>query len=86
VLEPHGEYNPSKEFTISAVSSIEKLTHKKVNNIDVIEISIVGNQHYLLAFNSADKIKAKQLNSFSHNGENYKFNGRFKLFTINSSH
>ena len=86
VLEPHGEYNPSKEFTISAVSSIEKLTHKKVNNIDVIEISIVGNQHYLLAFNSADKIKAKQLNSFSHNGENYKFNGRFKMFTLNSSH
>ena len=84
VLEPHGEYNPSKEFTISAVSSIEKLTHNKVDNIDVIEISLVGNQHYVLAFNSADTFKAKQLNSFIHNGEKYQFNGRFKLFTITS--
>ena len=84
VLEPHGEYNPSKEFTISAVSSIEKLTHKKVDNIDVIEISLVGNQHYVLAFNSAKSIKAKELNSFAHNGKNYQFNGRFKLFTLTS--
>jgi hypothetical protein len=82
VLEPHGEYNPSKEFTISAVSSIVKLTHKKVDNIDVIEISLVGNQHYVLAFNSAKSIKENKLNSFAHNGESYQFNGRFKLFTI----
>ncbi|ASP48646.1 alginate lyase [Cognaticolwellia beringensis] len=82
VLEPHGEYNPSKEFTISAVSSIENLSHQKVNNIDVVEINFVGNQRYLLAFNSANNIEKEQSNSFSVNGINYKFEGRFKLFSI----
>ena len=82
MLEPHGEYNPSKEFTISAVSSIENLSHQKVNNIDVVEISFVGNQRYLLAFNSANNIEKEQSNSFSVNGINYKFEGRFKLFSI----
>ena len=82
VLEPHGEYNPSKEFTISAVSKVQQLTHKKINNIDLVEIILSGNKHYLLAFNATDKIKNKQLNTFSFNGSKYQFDGRFKLFNI----
>lgn len=82
VLEPHGEYNPSKEFTISAVSKVEKLSHKKIKNIDVVEISLEGNQRYLLAFNSAKNIKSNQSNSFIFNGSTYQFDGRFKLFKI----
>jgi len=82
VLEPHGEYNPSKEFTIAAVSKVQKLSHEKINNIDLVEIILSGNKQYLFAFNSAEKIKNNQLNTFSFNGSKYQFDGRFKLFNI----
>lgn len=82
VLEPHGEYNPSKEFTISAVSKIRNLSHRRYNNIDVVEISITGDKYYLLAFNSAKNINNRQSNTFSSNGIKYQFDGRFKLFKI----
>ena len=82
VLEPHGEYNPSKEFTVAAVSKVQQLTHQKINNIDLVEIILSGNKHYLLAFNSTDEIKSNQLNTFSFNGSKYQFDGRFKLFNI----
>ncbi len=82
VLEPHGEYNPSKEFTVSAVSKIQKLSHHKAENIDVVEILFEGNISYLLAFNSAENIKSNQSNSFIFNGSTYQFDGRFKLFKI----
>ena len=82
VLEPHGEYNPSKEFTVSAVSKVQKLLHQKIKNIDVVAISLEGNKRYLLAFNSAENIKSNQSNTFSFNGSTYQFDGRFKLFEI----
>ena len=82
VLEPHGEYNPSKEFTVSAVSQVEKLSHQKINNIDLVEIILGANKRYLLAVNTADKIKDNQLNTFSFNGSKYHFDSRFKLFDI----
>lgn len=82
VLEPHGEYNPSKEFTISAVSSVEKLAHSKVKNIDVVEIGFSSGQRYLLAFNTDDNVTRHQTNNFSFNGSRYKFEGRFKFFEV----
>ena len=66
----------------SAVSKVQQLTHTKINNIDLVEIILSGNKHYLLAFNAADKIKNNQLNTFSFNGSKYQFDGRFKLFNI----
>jgi len=91
VLEPHGEYNPSKEFTVAAVSKVQKLSHQKDNNIDVVGISLAGGKHYLLAFNSNEKVsesenktKNNQLNKFSFNGSKYQFTGRFKFFEIDT--
>ena len=84
VLEPHGEYNPSKEFTVSAVSEVKKLSHQKINNIDVVELAVTSGQRYVLAFNAAKNFKGKQSNSFVFNGAKYRFNGRFKLFEINN--
>ena len=82
VLEPHGEYNPSKEFTVSAVSSVKNLSHQKINNIDVVELVVSGEQRYLLAFNASQNIAGNQLSTFSFNGSKYHFDGRFKLFDI----
>jgi len=83
VLEPHGEYNPSKEFTLAAVSKIQALSHQKISNIDVVEISFLDGKHYVLAFNAAKDIDTNQLNQFSFNGFKHQFNGRFKLFEVN---
>jgi len=82
VLEPHGEYNPSKEFTVSAVSKIETLSHQNNNNIDVVELGVTGGKRYLLAFNTAQSLKGNQVNNFEFNDTKYDFNGRFKLFEI----
>ncbi|WP_252738789.1 heparinase II/III family protein [Colwellia sp. D2M02] len=82
VLEPHGEYNPSKEFTTSAVSSIEQLAHHKDKHIDIIEIKLAGGKRYLLAFNATEKVNANQINTFLFNGAKYQFDGRYKLFNI----
>jgi hypothetical protein len=82
VLEPHGEYNPSKEFTVAAVSKLKNLSHKKVNEIDVVEVKFIYGKHYLIAITSTKKINNKQVNTFSFNGSKYQFDGRFKLFEI----
>ncbi len=82
VLEPHGEFNPSKEFTVSAVSSVKQLSHQKDNSIDIVELALTNGGRYLLAFNNAQGTKKNQLNTFSFNGSNYQFEGRFKLFDI----
>ncbi|MCJ8318594.1 MAG: heparinase II/III family protein [Colwellia sp.] len=83
VLEPHGEYNPSKEYTINAVSKVQKLIHKKENNIDVVEITFIDDRQYLLAFISSENNQANQENKFSFNGSKYQFNGRFMFLEIN---
>ncbi len=82
VLEPHGEYNPSKEFTLAAVSKIQALSHHKINYIDVVEIKFIDGKRYLLAFTATKDIETNQLNQFSFNGFKHQFNGSFKLFEI----
>ncbi|WP_189378848.1 heparinase II/III domain-containing protein [Thalassotalea profundi] len=82
LIEPHGEYNPSKEFTLEAVSKVNKLSHQKIENIDVIEITLTNNKRYILAYNAQQNIKDKHVNRFSFNGSTYQFDGRFKLFDI----
>lgn len=82
VFEPHGEYNPSKEYTLSAVSRIKHLSHQNHGDIDVVEIGFIDQKRYLLAFNSAGKIPKNKLNKFSFNGSQYQFHGRFKLLSV----
>lgn len=84
VLEPHGEYNPAKEFTLSAVSDVKKLSHQKINNIDVVELVLTSGQSYLFAFNSVTNLQGTQSNSFVFNNNKYHFNGRSKLFEMNN--
>lgn len=82
VLETHGEYNPSKEFTLEAVSKIQQLSHQKINDIDVVTVNFSDKETYLLAFNSTENVNKNHKNTFSFNGSKYEFNGRFKLFDI----
>jgi len=79
VLEPHGEYNPSKEFTIDAVSKVTQLAHVKQKNIDVITIS-VDKQQYALAINNAKSLNKNA--SFTVAGKTYPLTGRFALIKL----
>lgn len=82
LLEPHGEFNPSKEFTVDAVSKVQKLSHQKENSIDLVEITFTGGKRYLLAFNLAESIEVNQMNTFTFNGSKFQFDGRFKFLEI----
>jgi hypothetical protein len=79
VLEPHGEYNPSKEFTLDAVSKLTALTHIKQKEIDVITFT-VGKQPYGLAINNAPAINKNA--SFKVAGKKYPLKGRFALIKL----
>lgn len=80
VFEPHGEYNPSKEFTHGALTSVKNITRKSEGDIQIITLELTNGESHLLAFNqqknSAENIK----NTFSYRDQFFEFTGRFKLF------
>lgn len=80
VLEPHGEYNPSKEFTLSAQSSVSGLSYQRDGNLDLVELTLTNNNRYLLAINNQEVGSAK----FSYKNTDYQFDGRFLLIQLNN--
>lgn len=84
VLEPHGEYNPSKEFTVGAISQLKNLTHIKQNHVDIISFSFGENARYILAF-KANKTNSSAVSKFSYQGGSYQFTGQYQLFEIKKS-
>ncbi|GAA6203498.1 hypothetical protein NBRC116600_02950 [Thalassotalea sp. SU-HH00458] len=82
VLEPHGQYNPAKEFTLAAKSSISSLTHQILGDIELIEIGVSNGQSYLFAFNR--QLANKTKNTFTYQDNNFSFNGQFKLFKLSN--
>lgn len=82
VFEPHGEYNPSKEFTIDATSKLKTLQHKKISGLDIVAFSFGNQVNYILAFNS-QKADSTTRNKFSYNGKSFEFTGHSKFFEIN---
>ena len=82
VLEPHGQYNPSKEFTVAAKSTIAAIEYSIQGDIELLEISLVTDQRYLFAFNHT--VENKQNNTFTYQKNNFSFNGRFTLFELSN--
>lgn len=82
VLEPHGQYNPSKEFTVAAKSTVATLSHQIQGDIELMKIGLVTGQRYLLAFNRT--VTEKQSNTFTYQQNKFSFNGRFKLFELSN--
>ena len=80
VIEPHGQYNPAKEFTISAETMIAKLNYLSRGSVDIVEIELKNQASYLLAVNNKNSSNAK----FSYKNNDYQFDGRFTLIQINN--
>nr|WP_227006779.1 heparinase II/III family protein [Shewanella donghaensis] len=92
VLEPHGEYNPSAEYTLSATSKLTSLNYQRQDDISVISFQMKTasdtDSTYVLAINHQQtKIDAernnKLTNSFAYNNKQYSFSGRYQLLEIN---
>lgn len=82
VLEPHGEYNPSKEYTLSATSKVTSMSHTKLGHVELVEVELVGGERYLLAINQGTEMQKNQ--TFEYQNNHFSFNGRFTLFELNN--
>ncbi|MCL1068148.1 heparinase II/III family protein [Shewanella olleyana] len=97
VLEPHGEYNPSAEYTLNATSRLQSMTYERQGDISVIGFSLKtqtnATQQFVLAVShkhANDSLKNNKKNPKNHSITNnftylkkpYSFSGRYQLLTI----
>ncbi|GGA82713.1 hypothetical protein GCM10011369_25860 [Neiella marina] len=82
VLEPHGEYNPSKEYTLNGSSQLTVLAFDRQREIDVVELAFVDGGRYLLAISNGKQVTSTSQSTFSHQGQSYTFQGRFSLLQL----
>ncbi|MCC5451185.1 heparinase II/III family protein [Rheinheimera sp. UJ51] len=78
VLEPHGEYNPSNEFTLDANSKLVAMNSHSLKNMEIIDLQFKDNRHFLLAYRT-DPVNGSTSSQFTLNGKRYSFSGRFAL-------
>ncbi|AWB65425.1 alginate lyase [Saccharobesus litoralis] len=78
VLEPHGEYNPSKEYTLDSYSAVQNIEHSQQGNIEFVVVTLVDNSQIILAINH--DIALTEPAQFSYRDKTYQFNSRFQLF------
>ncbi|QDP02845.1 alginate lyase family protein [Thalassotalea sp. PS06] len=79
LLEVHGEYNPSKEFTLEAHSQLEGLDYTTEGDVQVVSFKLQGSPAMILAF--APEGKTEQEYQFSYQGQQYKFSGQYALLS-----
>lgn len=82
ILEPHGEYNPSKEYTLEATSKVTGLAYTQVNNITLIQVDIAG-KSYLIAINKTNKTNNDIHQSFDYQQQSYALSGRLAVYLMN---
>ncbi len=81
VLEPHGEYNPSKEYTLEAVSRVTKLEYSQQGDLTLVEIDIKG-KSYLVAINKAQNATN---NTFTFKNKEFTLNGRLGVYAMKNN-
>ncbi|WP_445428106.1 heparinase II/III domain-containing protein [Alishewanella sp. HL-SH05] len=80
VLEPHGEYNPSEEYTLDAESQLTELGYSQQDELLLVDITIAG-KSYLIAINQAAEGSVNQQFQYQH--QSYVINGRLAVFALN---
>lgn len=83
VLEPHGEYNPSKEYTLDATSKVTDLAYSKEGNVSLTKLTIADKQ-YLIAINHADPSAASIKTTFNYNNQDFALDGRLAVYAIDN--
>lgn len=80
ILEPHGEYNPGKEYTLNAVSQVSALQYTDQDGLSLIELTI-ENQQYLIAIDHREIAQSEQSTLFTYNDATYTLNGRLGIYS-----
>lgn len=81
VLEPHGDYNPSKEYTLDAISSIQNLQVVSDSGTTFIELSISGLKYLIVL---RDKKATKQA-TVSYLEQSYPLEGHYGVFLLSDT-
>jgi len=76
VLEPHGKYNPSKEYTLQANSAVSGIEHKQQGDIALTTLDM-GSKRYLIA---TSQLKKSQ--SFKFNNKSYTLSDHLGVYLI----
>lgn len=77
VLEPHGDYNPSKEFTLDATSKLKGLDVTEQDGITLVKLSM-AERIYLVAINNDQK----ENQTFNFENNTYSMNNRLVVFGL----
>ncbi|MBZ9611662.1 heparinase II/III domain-containing protein [Rheinheimera maricola] len=80
ILEPHGEYNPGKEYTLEAESQVTELGYSQQGEVLLVDITIAG-LPYLIAINQAAEGSIKQ--DFQYQDRSFSINRRLAVFALN---
>lgn len=82
ILEPHGDYNPAKEYTTQAVSQLHGLVLLEHDSLQLIEFQLAG-RNWLLAINNSDSAISGV--EFQYQQTSFSLDGRFAVFELNKS-
>lgn len=78
VIEPHGEYNPTVEYTLASHSHVKSVSHFEGGADEFIQIETKDGQFVGLGL--SDNTDASAAHSVDVNGETMTWSGPFKLF------
>lgn len=81
ILEPHGEYNPSKEYTLEANSRVTSLKYTEQGSLLLVEVDIKNNT-YLVAINKADTVTK---NTFTYQNKAFTLDGRLGVYMMKNN-
>lgn len=81
VLEPHGEYNPSKEYTLEAQSNVTGLEYSHQGDLILIQVDI-SDRSYLIAINQKSGSMSPSKHAFTYQNQTFSLNGRLAVFVM----
>jgi len=81
LLEPHGEYNPSKEYAIEATSKVTALNVTQEAELSLVRVDISG-LSYLIAINQQASPTGDAPRTFTYLNQVYSLQGRLALYVL----
>lgn len=81
VIEPHGEYNPAKEYTLVATSQLQQLKYEVRNDLLLISMQLAG-ADYLVAINQSRDKKTAKPTSFTFKNKSYSLDRRMAVYQL----
>ncbi|WP_425408454.1 heparinase II/III domain-containing protein [Hyphococcus sp.] len=78
VIEPHGEYNPTVEYTSDSHSSVKSVTHVGSGAAEFVVIETRDGQQ--IGLGVADNSEAGAVHTISVDGQEFTWTGPYKLF------